>query len=382
VLAHRVIWAAAVREASALTPDEATTLELIARLPLVPARHLHALSRAGSPAAVYRWVAHLRLRGLVAVIDGPREGSGRRPVLLLVENLGLAVLAHRHGLRPEALARSYGLHRRALDRLALGLPAVLAGYELLALLTRAVGRLARLQDWQRPWRWAGLAGPGNPQLQKRKVNLPAYAAVEWKSRGARFEAGFVVVADTGGLTPSVLQPQLAQLSRMLRSTGVAGPAVAIATTSERRAQAWLGLIDRIASNRHGAALEATVATWEAWRTECVAPPLGGLVDERVSALSPGAVRPEKQPHPWWSIPRPISLTRVTKSIAVWHMSAGARAALDIVGRHAFLPTATLGQVLGQTVRWARERRAELVRLGCYELCGKRNCRAVSVARTP
>jgi len=61
------------------------------------------------------------------MIDGPCEGNGRRPALLLVENLGLAVLAYRRGVEPEALARSFGVRRAALDRLGLGLPAALAG---------------------------------------------------------------------------------------------------------------------------------------------------------------------------------------------------------------------------------------------------------------
>jgi hypothetical protein len=363
VSAHCATWGAVVGEARALTLEEEAALELIARLPLVPARHLQTLSGECSSAAAYRRVARLRRGSLVAMVDGPREGSGRRPRLLLVQNLGLAVLAHRREVEPEALARSYGLHRRALDKLCLGLPAALAGYELLALLTHAMGRQARVRSWQRPWRWAVVAGRGDRERGTRTGHLPAYATVDWESRGGRLQAGFVLVADTGGLPPSVLQPQLAQLCRMLSSAGQTGPGVAIATTSERRVNAWLTLMDHLVSNRHDTPVEGRVATWQAWRLGQVAPPRSGLVDEGVPAVTHCTVRTEKQRRLWSSIPRPIGLTRVGASVAVWHMSTGDRAVLDVVGRHPFLPTQRLGEILGKTARWARERRAELVRLG-------------------
>jgi hypothetical protein len=54
---------------------------------------------------------------------------------------------------------------------------------------------------------------------------------------------------------------------------------------------------------------------------------------------------------------------VRASVAAWDLSAGDRAALDLVGRHPFLPIGGLSEVLGKSVRWARRRRAVLMSRG-------------------
>ena len=64
-----------------------------------------------------------------------------------------------------------------------------------------------------------------------------------------------------------------------------------------------------------------------------------------------------------AVPRPIDLARLHAAVTEWGFSAGGRAALDVVGRHPFLPTVALGEILGRGTRWARERRSELVRRG-------------------
>src|SRR5207302_1897792 len=69
----------------------------------------------------------------------------------------------------------------------------------------------------------------------------------------------------------------------------------------------------------------------------------------------------QQAAPCASVPRPIDLARVHRAVAAWHLGAGDRAVLDVVGRHAFLPTAPVGAVLGRDARWARRRRGQLVR---------------------
>jgi len=352
-------WRSAVREATRLCVADEALLALIARLPLVPARCVLPLSPIGSPSTLYRHLAELGKRGLVTTIDGPPAGDGRHRQLLLVDNLGLAVLAYRRGVEPAALARCWGLHRTALDRLGLQLPIALANYELLALLAGGRGGRACLSGWQRPWRWTGPFAATHSTRQRRGVVLPAYATLDWSSPGdGRLAAGYVLVADTGGLTPRSLRGQLTRLAHVLRDAGREGPCVAIATTSARRVDAWETLLDEIASNRRGGALAARVATWDAWRSGRITlPPAHHAVEPPVALAR---LRTEEHRRPWVNLPRPINAARVRDAAATWELTLGARAVLDVVGRHPFLPTLALGQVLGRDARWARERREQLV----------------------
>jgi len=349
-------WRNAVREAARLCAADEALLALIGRLPLVPAQWVMPLWTEGNPGSLYRHLAELEQRGLVTTIDGPPERTGRHRQLFLVDNLGLAVLAYRRGVEPAALARFWALHLTALDRLVLQLPMALASYELLALLASTGGR-ACLSSWHRPWRCTGPLAAAPPM---RAAVLPAYATLGWSSaRDGRLGAGYVLVADAGGLTPESLRPQLIRLAHLLCVVGPEGPGVAIATTSARRVEAWKRLLDEIASSRRGGPLAARVATWDAWRSGRIVPPPAQYTVERPVALA--CLRSEEHRRPWVSLPRPIDAGRVRAAAADWQLGTGARAALDAVGRHPFLSTSALGLVLGRDPRWARERRAELVR---------------------
>src|SRR5436190_15570973 len=110
-------WRIATQEAARLTPGEEVALELIGYLPLTAVSHLLPLAIGRSRSALSSDVAHLVERGLVATIEGPPHGACRRRRLLLVTNLGLAVLASRHGMDPRELARRRGLRRGPLDEL-------------------------------------------------------------------------------------------------------------------------------------------------------------------------------------------------------------------------------------------------------------------------
>src|SRR5262245_34735167 len=105
---HAPTWAAVVRAADGLCCSDQQLLEVIARLPLVPIRQLLPFS-ATSERATYACVARLVERGLVSTLTGPAEGAGRPPKLLLVTNIGLAVLALRMELDPASLARAWRL---------------------------------------------------------------------------------------------------------------------------------------------------------------------------------------------------------------------------------------------------------------------------------
>src|SRR5260370_42053759 len=97
---------------SAQADEEA--LELIGRLPLVPICQLVPLSGDRSGRSVYACVARLSGRGLVSAIPGPTDGRRTHRRLLLISNLGLAVLAWRRDLEPADLAREWRPERRPM----------------------------------------------------------------------------------------------------------------------------------------------------------------------------------------------------------------------------------------------------------------------------
>jgi hypothetical protein len=126
-------WRIAAEEAARLTPVEEVALELIGQLPLAAVSHLLPLAIGRSRSALCADVAHLLERDLVATIDGAPHAAGRRRRLLLVTNLGLAVLAIRLGTDPRDLARRWRLRHGPLLALIRQLPAAHSSYELLPL---------------------------------------------------------------------------------------------------------------------------------------------------------------------------------------------------------------------------------------------------------
>jgi hypothetical protein len=354
-------WRMATGEAARLKAAEAVALELIGELPLAAVSHLLPLAMGRSRSALCADVAHLVERGLVATIEGPAHAACRRPRLLLVTNLGLAVLAYRHGMDPRELARRRGLGRGPLEELIRQLPAVLSSYELLALLAGALGQ-ARLQDWRRPWRTHGFTA-GATAGPTRGMCLPARAALEWHAENGQLLAGgYVLVADTGGLPPQALRSQLAQLARLQFMTETFAPVVAIATTSDRRVEAWATTLNSISASPRRGLLETCVDTWDAWRAVRIALPWNNQC-EQIPEPRPTFSQHPQQPVPWASVPRPIDLARVRRAVAEWQFGTVERAVLDVVARHPFMPSARVGVVLGKDVRWARRRRDLLVQRG-------------------
>jgi len=358
-------WRMAVSESDSLTSDQAATLELIAQLPLASTAHLVPLAGPCDRSTLCRKIGLLVERGLIATLDGPAYGRCRPRQLLLITNLGLAVLAWRRGVDPCELVRQWGLGRRAIEALIGQLPAVFSIYQLLALLAGArSGWTARLLTWHRPWLSpAPLAPAGSRRV--RGVRLPAYAVLEWHSYcGQRLSGRCVLVADTGSLPPLAFRSALAQLAQAHLIAQRTTPLVAIATTSHRRLEAWSAVLDSIAGSHRGGPLESCISTWDTWQAEGVALPWTSHSGAGAGpAPPPMSVRPDLQGRPWSDAPRPIDLGRVRAAVREWDISGGARAALDVIGRHSFLSTTSLGEVLGRDSRWARERRRELVQRG-------------------
>src|SRR6266568_6712488 len=57
----------------------------------------------------------------------------------------------------------------------------------------------------------------------------------------------------------------------------------------------------------------------------------------------------------------------SSALAETPLNVSERAVLDLVGRHPFLPTAVLGDVLGRVARWVARRRKALLDRGLLRL---------------
>jgi len=378
-------WRSAALEAARLRPADEQALEVIGRLPLVPISQLVPLSGGRSHRSVYACVGRLAGRGLVSTIPGPADLGRSHQRLLLIGNLGLAVLAWRRDVEPAGLAREWRLERTPLRVLVGQLPAVLSLYALLGLLAATGCGWARLRQWSRPGRWRpGWDGSG----PARSVTLPAYAALAWEEAGgARVDGRYLLVADTGGLTPVALRRQLVGLARLEGTTAQAMPTVVIATTSERRVRAWWVLLDSVtSSSRYASRLHVEVATWESWAARAgMDPPrsranvkCADADDGRLAALPRGDF--ERECRPWACVPRPIDVSQMAALVRRWDLAPRDRIVLDLLGRHPFLADGAIADVLGRRIGWARTRRAELVRRGlarmveAYELRSPLQCK--------
>src|SRR5579859_4467983 len=262
-MADTPTWRSAAREAARLCPADEEALELIGRLPLVPISQLMPLSGGRSGRSVYACVERLVERGLVSVIPGPGHLGKPHRRLLLISNLGLAALAWRREVDSAGLARAWRLGRTPLRELVGQLPALVSLYALLGLLAATGRGRARLRQWSQPGRWRP---PGDGAGPARSVTLPAYAALGWEEAGSAYVEGtYLLVADTGALSPAALRRQLAGLARLDGTTLYGVPTVVIATTSERRVRAWGLLLDSVTpSTRSANQLHVEVATWESW----------------------------------------------------------------------------------------------------------------------
>jgi len=132
-MADTPTWRSAAREAARVCAADEEALELIGQLPLVPIGQLVPLSGGRSERTVYACVARLTRRGLVSAIPGPADPGKPHQRLLLLSNLGLAVLAWRRNVDPAGLARFWRLGRTQLQVLVSQLPTLLSLYALLGL---------------------------------------------------------------------------------------------------------------------------------------------------------------------------------------------------------------------------------------------------------
>jgi hypothetical protein len=360
-MADAPTWRSAAREAARLCAADEEALELIGRLPLVPICQLVPLSGDRSGRSVYACVARLSGRGLVSAIPGPTDPRRTHRRLLLISNLGLAVLAWRRDLEPAGLVRVWRLERPALRVLVGQLPTVLSLYALLGLLAATGCGWARLKQWSRPGRWRPRQDEARPASS---VTLPAYASLAWEdARGGCVDGRYLLLVDMGGLSPVALQRHLVDLARLGGTTASAVPTVVIATTSERRVRAWWVLLDRItSSSKYAGSLDVEVATWESWASRAgMGPPRSRVGADRADGddtLLAALPRADfvRECRPWVCVPRPIDVSQIAAGVRRWDLAPRDRIVLDLLGRHPFLADGAIADVLERKVGWARARR--------------------------
>jgi hypothetical protein len=356
-----------------LTSADQRTLLLLARLPLLWASVLEALSELQGRATVYRSLNRLETAGLVNTARIPFR-AGASPRFLYLTDLGLATVALHQGVEPASLARRNRL--RAADLLGAlpALPQLVACYELLAVLAASRPGPPNLLAWERPWRRRYRRVSGRGWVT---VELPAYAAFAWGDD----RAAFILLPDCSTAPLSQWRCMLGRLLILRRLIGGTMPRLLVATTDDGRAAAWDWLLAAVSRAHHDASFAAHIATWSDLRAGLapLAPP-APHVSAAASGLSQRIrlqrlrARQSRCPIPRLAgdafappakgPPSIDCLGRVALCLA-----PSDRALLDLVGQHPLLSPADLAAALNWTPEWARARRNRLIAVRLIRLVG-------------
>jgi hypothetical protein len=228
--------------------------------------------------------------------------------------------------------------------------------------------VAHLRDWERAWcRTYRLARHRRPQVAR----APALAELAWTRPDTEQVAygRFLLLPDPGGLSIPTFRAQLGRLVDLQWATGERLPVLVVATTSVDRVRAWTTLVERVSRMRGWTPLLANVTTWTALGQDMTSS-CRSIGHVRLEESAPaawlalvGTVRGQLAPD-WIGRDRPTIGPALKESSALGAaLSVSERAVLDLVGRHPFLPTAVLGDVLGRDARWVARRRKVLLETG-------------------
>jgi hypothetical protein len=226
-----------------------------------------------------------------------------------------------------------------------------------------------LLAWERPWRRRYLRPTAKAPVT---AALPAYAALAWDDGAA---AG-LLLPDHGAVPLRLYRPTLDHVLVLRGLHGGALPTLVVATTDAGRVAAWRALVEEVRAVRSEAPLSAAVGTWAELRTApqvlavCAtdqapeglvqrvqlpplwrrdpAAPLPRFVGD---ALAPPVRRPRRAPAGTGRDRVALSLSRADRGL------------LDLVGRHPFLPSASLALVLDWPLPAVLRRRNRLIAAG-------------------
>jgi hypothetical protein len=338
---------------------ERSALDLLAELPLLWTEGLARMLGLASRTAGFELVADLRRGGLVGAADLPVR-PGRAPLLLYPTDRGVAALAAAHGEDAAAFARRLRLRDADLRALVPGLPYRLACYELLLAVAATHAGRPELVAWECPWRRT-VRRPGSGA--ELTVRLPAGVALRWPDR----HGSYVLLPDTGAVALRAYRDALVGLV-LGRRAGCPTPLLVVGAPDEGRASGWRTLADRVRVET-GCELPLLVVTPGGLP---VAADDGTLRGRRRGPGQLGLPAPAPAGRavgdPFRVTGRPVLASDRPGRLAL-ALAPCDRRLLDVIGPHSFLPVKRLAVVVGWGVKWTRERRDHLIRLGLARLLG-------------
>jgi len=245
-------------------------------------------------------------------------------------------------------------------------PGLLQLYDLLALVAASVDGVARLVAWEEPWRRVFATTNG----RRIAARAPAMAELTCARAGdgSAMTDRFLLLPDIGRLSVATSGRSLRALAQLQR-LGEDVPDIVVATRDPERADAWEMQFERLGLS--GSARPAALATpWsraisdachlavrEARGEKASFTAAGSSVATTVHAIASVAAPPTGAV---WS----TETVRVDAALNISEL-----AVLDLVGRHAFISSSVVGQVLGRDGRWVAARRRSLARRGlarCFD----------------
>ncbi len=375
-------WADALALQHDLAPADKALLLLLARLPFLSAHLASPLAGGVSRRQVERQLHRLTAVGGAHYICPPtRPGHAAR--LYYPTDLGLAVVAL--GLKADIhdLARRLRLrHDDLLARLPSILP-LLAAYELLATVAASQEGEVRLLAWICPWR---VRFRRLSTRMTHRVAIPAYAALAREDGCGEY----LLLPDLASFPFAVYQRMLAHLALWQLASGLALPPLVIAAPSPARASLWHEATVAASRRCPASPLTAAITFWASLsdtREHLACLPRQPL--ENVPGLTQWIeAAPVMVPSPASRLPnlvgelehgrmprrRPARLGRVSLQLSPADYSL-----LDLLARHPFLTLSDIANVLGWSMRWAREQRNHLVRLSLVRLLDGKEVGGVDVA---
>jgi len=361
-------WDDAMRANKRLSRRDRRTLTLLTRVPFAWTGLLRQLSGVETDRSIYHALNRLTAAGLIGTLCLPWRTT-RSPNLAYLTDLGLATLALEHGTTPAALARQYRLRRADLVKRLVGLPPLLATYELLGALAASEAGAPVLHVWDYPWR---------PKAQSRKTrlqretSLPGFASLSWEGDEHR-AARCMLIADIADRPLASYRSDIARLLRLRDVRPTMVPTLIIATRSEDRVADWKRFLIDLGRARHDSPPSTRIATWEQLRAGIpvpIATPSTLTTDPLRSSTRPplDARHQANQPLPQFVGAAPLVLASPSlypgrRERCAVRLTERDRRILDLVGRHPYLTADEIAIVLGCEKHVVSQSTATLVAQG-------------------